>query len=293
MTSRIIASVPRRPGTGACLLQFDATLALEAVRRYPEAGEESRLYGLCRAGREILAIYTTLPSNEDERCGVLRLDAGLGVVAMHPLSRVRLGHSLIPDGDGVLVVNTKFGEIVRVADDGHGGLTEEPVWRIPDRAKALVPDPYANGLVRHRGGLVVAMLSGARGPDHRNLPGAVWSVDEDVEICGGIRIPHSVFSVDDRLIVLESGTGRVLDVTTGTAEEVARVDGFVRGVCRLGHELVVGTSAFRRISRSSDRVRVGYKPSRCALHRIDLETGAVTSVSHRPLGCEIYDLLVC
>ena len=122
--------------------------------------------------------------------------------------------------------------------------------------------------------------------------GSVWDTTDDVEVCGGLVHPHSLFVLDDRLCVLESFTGRILDVASAEPTELFRVPGYARGVAVHGDSLYVATSFVRIRSRhlGTPHPRSSIR-SRSALYCIDVRSGEVQMRDLARDAREVYDVL--
>lgn len=87
-------------------------------------------------------------------------------------------------------------------------------------------------------------VDGWREPAAQRGGGVVVDVRSGETVAGGLSLPHSPRLHGDRLLVAEGGTGTLLaiDPADGSREEVARVDGFARGLALDGDHAVLGCS---------------------------------------------------
>ncbi len=164
------------------------------------------------------------------------------------------GHDLCWQGPDLVVANTRFSCLARIADR-HGF---EPVWQ-PRFVSALAPDDrcHLNGLAVTEAGMAYATAFGQTdAPDGWRDGvlggGVVLDVASGVPIMTGLTMPHSPRVFDGEVYVLDSGTGRVLaiDPRSGQTRAVSELPGFVRGLDRLGDVLFVGLSKLRAGRRS-------------------------------------------
>lgn len=136
-----------------------------------------------------------------------------------------------------------------------------------------------------------AAAPGATRPGDPAFPvdgrGVIFSGATRAPILHGLTRPHSPRFVDSRLWLANSGYGTVLAAEGGHAEIVARLPGWTRGLCRIGHYVIAGTS--RVLPRFS-----GYAPGldpaacRCGLHAIEVATGRVAASLTWPAGNQIF-----
>jgi len=247
----------------------------------------ARAMGLLAAGGGFVVVYSGGGSDLD-RSGILRLDAGLQLVATRPLATVRMAHSLIAVGDGYLVNSSGTDALVMIRWQPDGTVTEEVAWSFG----AGRHEVHVNSVIEYDGRVLVTMFGRSTSDqwvDARD--GAVWDTTRDRLVCSGLVHPHSLFQLEDRLCVLESFTGRVLDVTDGRPSEMFRVPGYARGACIHAGALYVATSVVRmRAGPGSGQHRGSKIRSRCAIYRIDLRTGDVRVRDLCRDGPEIYDL---
>jgi uncharacterized protein (TIGR03032 family) len=109
-----------------------------------------------------------------------------------------------------------------------------------------------------------------------------------------MAMPHSPRWYDDRLWVLNSGTGELLTVepSTGESTVVCRLPGYLRGLCFVGPFALVGMSKIREkhifgglpIQERAERLI-------CGVAVIDLRTGLMAGIFEFTSGCEeLYDV---
>jgi len=131
----------------------------------------------------------------------------------------------------------------------------------------------------------------ARRPGQRNFPvdrrGVIFSGATREPVVTGLTRPHSARLHGDRLWVANSGYGELVVIEGGSATVAARLPGWTRGLW-LGEGI-----AFVGSSRVIPRFR-SYAPglevdaSLCAVHALDLASGAVLGSLRWPAGNQIF-----
>ena len=128
-------------------------------------------------------------------------------------------------------------------------------------------------------------------PGHPKYPvdrrGVVYSGATREPVARGLTRPHSARLHGGRVWVDDSGYGDVGFVANGRFERVARLPGWTRGLAFAGGVAFVGTSRviprFRQYAPGLDVAR-----SRCAIHALDVTTGAILGSLEFPAGNQIF-----
>jgi uncharacterized protein (TIGR03032 family) len=162
-------------------------------------------------------------------------------------------HDLVWIKDQIFVANTRFDCIARL--DAAYSFT--PVWTPPFVTQNMPEDRcHLNGLAVADGRVAYATALGqsdiARGwSAGRATGGVLLDVPGGTPVLDGLCMPHSPRVFDDTLYVLDSGTGRILqvDARARVARPLAELPGFTRGLDRLGDVLFVGLSRIRDTAR--------------------------------------------
>ncbi|MEL6567556.1 MAG: TIGR03032 family protein [Pseudomonadota bacterium] len=192
-------------------------------------------------------------------------------------------HDIAIEQDGRAVfVNTRYSCLATFCD--QKGFT--PVWQ-PPFVSACTPDDrcHLNGLAL-RDGQVRYVTSAARSDspsgwrDQRRNGGCIVDVAASDVIVDGLSMPHSPRWRDGRLYVLDSGRGTLccVDEAAGTAEAVAWLPGFLRGMALIGRYAIVASSLARNgdfsgLDLDDMLKRRGAEPW-CGLFIVDLQAGA-------------------
>lgn len=150
------------------------------------------------------------------------------------------------------IVNTRF-SCLSTLDPNYSFV---PCWRPPFITALAAEDRcHLNGLAIVDGRpKFVTTLGETDTPNgwrsNKGSGGCVMDVDRNEVIARGLSMPHSPRWHDNRLWLLESGTGRLLllDLATGQGQVVAELPGFARGLAFIGPFAFVGLSRIRPTS---------------------------------------------
>ncbi len=194
-------------------------------------------------------------------------------------------HDLAIDGDGQPVfVNTLFSCLATVSPR----FNFECLWR-PDFISRLAAEDrcHLNGLAMRDGKpryvTLCARSDVADGwRDHRTDGGCVIDVTTGDVLAEGLSMPHSPRWYQDRLWILEAGSGwfGFIDLDSGRFERVTFCSGYARGLAMFGNWAVVGLSlprhesTFQGLPLESELQQRGAVAG-CGLQVIDLESGEV------------------
>ena len=211
-------------------------------------------------------------------------------------------HDVAVEEDGrVVFVNTMFGCLATLSDRA----SFQPLWR-PSFVSALAPEDrcHLNGLALRDGKAryvtVVAQSDVPEGwRDHRNDGGCVIDVSNGDVLVDGLSMPHSPRWHNDRLWVLNSGSGQFgyVDTQQGKFEPVAFCPGYLRGMAFAGNYAIVTLSLPRH--RTFDGLPLDGQleqrnaSAQCGLYVIDLNTGHIehTVRLEGKLVTELYDVV--
>jgi uncharacterized protein (TIGR03032 family) len=194
-------------------------------------------------------------------------------------------HDMGVDRDGRLIfVNTLFGCLATLSET-H---SFKPLWQPPFLSKLAAEDRcHLNGLAMREGkpAYVTAVsesdvVDGWR--DHRAQGGVVLSVADNEVVARGLSMPHSPRWHQDRLWLLNSGTGEFgfIDLQSGRFEAVCFCPGYLRGLSLQGDYALVGLSRPRHNKTFSglpldDLLKSRHSEPRCGVQVIDLRSGDV------------------
>lgn len=211
-------------------------------------------------------------------------------------------HDMAADADGRLVfVNTLFNCLASLSET-H---SFKPLWR-PPFISGLVAENrcHLNGLAMKDGRAAYTtavaqsdVLDGWR--QHRANGGIVIDVNSNEIVAGGLSMPHSPRWHQNRLWLLNSGTGEFghIDLETGGFVPVAFCAGYMRGLYFHGNFALVGLSKPRHNKTFSGLLLDGNLKShnaeaRCGVQIIDLRTGkTVHWLNIEGVTEELYDVI--
>lgn len=184
--------------------------------------------------------------------------------------------------DNVIFVNTLFSCLATTSDR----QSFEPLWKPTFITKLAAEDRcHLNGLAMSNGKpayVTVVSESDAAGGwrDHRTDGGCVIDVESGELIARGLSMPHSPRVYQEKLWLLNSGTGEFgwVDPENGVFEPIAFCPGYARGLAFVGDFAVIGASkprdevSFRGLELD-ERLKAKKTESRCGLFVVDLRSG--------------------
>ncbi|MAG32886.1 MAG: TIGR03032 family protein [Deltaproteobacteria bacterium] len=206
-------------------------------------------------------------------------------------------HDMVWTKQGLLAVNTLFSCLIRLDPN----FSFSPMWT-PPFVSQLAPEDrcHLNGLAvvdgvpRYATALGETDTSGGwRGQKERG--GVLIDVESGETILRGLAMPHSPRVYDGDLYVLLSATGEIarVDVETSKIEVIHRVEGFVRGMARIGDHLFVASSRVRKNHTFGDLRLAQEDRSFCGITVLHLPTGARVGELRYARSCEeIYDVQI-
>lgn len=212
-------------------------------------------------------------------------------------------HDIAVDGSGEIVfVNTAYSCLATLSDR----YNFKPIWQ-PPFISALVPEDrcHLNGLAM-RDGRPAYVTSVARTDTAgdwrkwRDRGGCVLEVPSGEIVVDGLSMPHSPRIHQDRLWLVNSGSGDLgyVETSGGRFEPVTFCPGFQRGLAFIGKYAIVGLSkqrqdrTFQGLSLD-ERLRDRKEEAHCGLWVIDLERGVIAEwLELEGVVIELYDVQV-
>jgi uncharacterized protein (TIGR03032 family) len=212
-------------------------------------------------------------------------------------------HELAWAGDELWLVNTAFGCLCTL-DDRHSFV---PRWRPPFLTALAAEDRcHLNGM---------AMAPGARGVPapryvtalgetdtpqgwrpNKATSGCLIDVASGQTVARGFAMPHSPRVHRDRIWMLHSGAGQLVQVdpARGHVETVTELPGYTRGLALYDRFAFVGLSKIRETATFGGMPIADRRPElKCGIGVVDLETGRLIAHLEFVTGVEeIFDVQV-
>jgi uncharacterized protein (TIGR03032 family) len=198
-------------------------------------------------------------------------------------------HEIAWAGDELWIVNTRFSCLCTLDPD----YSFVPRWRPPFISALVAEDRcHLNGLAMaaddvgrfSKPSYVTALGETDRGGGWRAdkaKGGCLIDVPSGEIVARGLSMPHSPRLHERRLYLLESGTGRLLqvDTVTGHGKTVAELAGFTRGLAIHGPYAFIGLSKIRE-SNTFGGLPIAERLDelKCGLAVVDLHRGQVVGL---------------
>jgi uncharacterized protein (TIGR03032 family) len=212
-------------------------------------------------------------------------------------------HDIAIDKNGrVIFVNTLFSCLATTCENA----SFTPIWKPKFISKLAAEDRcHLNGLAMENGEpkyvTTVAQTDINEGwRDHREKGGTVIDVASNEIVMTGLSMPHSPRLYQDKLWVLNSGTGHFgyVDVNKGKFEEVAFCPGYLRGLDFIGDFAIIGLSTPRDNKTFAglpldENIKNKKTVARCGFEIVDLRSGDVVhTLFIEGIISELYDVAV-
>lgn len=212
-------------------------------------------------------------------------------------------HDIAVDSNNkVIFVNTLFSCLATVSES-HSFI---PLWQPPFISRLAAEDRcHMNGLAMDNGQpryvTAVSQSDVADGwRDRRRNGGCVIDVASKEIVLSGLSMPHSPRMYQDKLWLLNSGTGYfgTVDINSGTFTPITFCPGYLRGLAFVGDYAIVGLSKMRGNKTFSgldldDNLAAKDVEARCGLQIIDLRNGDIVHwLRISGMVEELYDVAV-
>lgn len=212
-------------------------------------------------------------------------------------------HDITVDSSGkVIFVNTLFSCLATVSES-HSFV---PLWQPPFISRLAAEDRcHMNGLAMENGQpryvTVVSQSDVADGwRDRRHNGGCAIDVASNEIVVSGLSMPHSPRMYQDKLWLLNSGTGYFgsVDIKSGTFTPITFCPGYLRGLSFVGDYAIAGLSKMRGNKTFSglaldDNLAAKDVEARCGLQIIDLRNGDVVHwLRIQGMVEELYDVAI-
>jgi len=265
--------VARAAGNGLSMLvrTFDRPMGLAVNARRLAIGTRKEVWFLRNAPD--IAPQVEPPGMHDA-CYLPRTSHVTGDIGIHEIAW---------GGDEMWLVSTRFSCLCTLDPD----YSFVPRWRPPFISTLAAEDRcHLNGLAMDDGKprFVTALgTTDTRDGWRPNKPhgGCIIDVPSEEFVTRGLSMPHSPRWHDDKLWVLESGTGGavLVDRATGQRDTVAQLPGFTRGLALCGPYAFIGLSKIRPTS-AMDGVPIAARRDelKCGVAAVDLRSGRLVGL---------------
>lgn len=204
-------------------------------------------------------------------------------------------HDLEIINDEIYGVNTLFSCIMKTS----ASYTFDPVWQ-PNFITELASEDrcHLNGMVvvDDKIRFVTAFNTGNRFRSwSADIPhtGVLLSVEDNEIISHDLSMPHSPIWVNGELYLLESGLGQLvkIDLSSGKAETIKHLGGFVRGLTFYQGYFLIGRSRTRDSGSILGKLNVDKKYDVASVVIMHAETAAIVGeIVYENSVDEIYDV---
>ena len=272
--NKVLAVREQLGGLSILVRSFERPMGLAANGRRIALGTRDQLWTF----RNVPDIAARVePAGTHDACFVPRASHVTGDIAVHELA---WGGE---DGQELWVVNTRFSCLCTL----HPDYSFVPRWRPPFITALAAEDRcHLNGMAMVGGApkYVTALgeTDSARGwRADKPHGGCLMELPSGRFLARGLSMPHSPRWHAGSLLVLESGTGRLLqiDPSRGVSQCVADLPGFARGLALCGNHAFVGLSKIRATS-AMDGVPLAERRDelKCGVAVVDLAAGRVCAL---------------
>lgn len=206
-------------------------------------------------------------------------------------------HDLHWIGDTLLAVNTRFSCLATI--DHHFSFT--PLWK-PFFISKISPEDHChlNGVAfENDSPKYVTALGKTNVPEgwraNKDKGGIVMDVPSNSIVAEGLSMPHSPRIYNNKLYVLESSAGNLvcIDPMNGKKEIIVSLDGFARGMDKIGDFLFIGLSKLRKKSATFNDLPIAKKSLFCGIVVVHLPTAKIVGhLKYENSVEEIYDVRI-
>jgi uncharacterized protein (TIGR03032 family) len=206
-------------------------------------------------------------------------------------------HDLHWVGETLLAVNTRFSCLAKI--DHHFSFT--PQWK-PFFVSKITPQDHChlNGVAfeNDRPKFVTA-LGNTDEPEgwrkNKEKGGILIDVASNTIVADGLSMPHSPRIFNDKLYLLESAAGNLvcIDTASGKKDVIVALNGFARGMDKVGDFIFIGLSQLRKKSGSFNDLPISGKSLFCGIVVVHLPTARIVGhLKYENSVEEIYDVRI-
>lgn len=206
-------------------------------------------------------------------------------------------HDLHWTSNGLLAVNTRFSCLAYIND----AYSFVPVWK-PDFITNITAEDrcHLNGLAFDTSGpRYVTVLGKTDTPQGwrsaKATGGCLLDIASNELVAENLPMPHSPRLYNNKLYVLLSATGELAEVNVKnkTYTVLKQLDGFVRGMDRIGDYIFIGLSKLRQTSTAFADLPIAKRSIFCGIMVMHLPTTSITGyIKYENSVEEIYDIKV-
>ena len=206
-------------------------------------------------------------------------------------------HDLHWTSKGLLAVNTRFSCLAYINED----YSFSPFWK-PGFITNISPDDccHLNGLAMEADTpKFVTVLGKMNSPQGwrstKGTGGCLIDINTNEIIVENLPMPHSPRIYDNKVYVLLSATGELaeIDIQKQNYKVIKRLDGFVRGMDRIGDYIFIGLSKLRQTSTAFADLPIAQRSIFCGVVVMHLPTASISGyIKYENSVEEIYDVKV-
>jgi uncharacterized protein (TIGR03032 family) len=269
--NKLLAVRAAQGGLSTLVRTFERPMGLAIDRRRMALGTRNQIWFLRNAPDIAPRVE---PAGLHDACYLPRSSHVTGDIGVHELAWA---------GNELWVVNTRFSCLCTLDPD----YSFVPRWRPPFVSALAAEDRcHLSGLAIVDGQPKYATALGETDSAdgwraHKPHGGCLMDVPGGATVLRGLSMPHSPRWHDDRLWLLESGTGRLLyvDLAGGRSDAVVELPGFARGLAFAGPYAFIGLSKIRATS-AMDGVPLAQRRDtlKCGVAVVELRTGRMIAL---------------
>ncbi len=206
-------------------------------------------------------------------------------------------HDLHWTSKGLLAVNTRFSCLAYINDN----FSFTPFWK-PEFITKLTPDDccHLNGLAMEGDApRFVTVLGKTTMPygwrNTKATGGCLIDIITNEIIIENLPMPHSPRIYDQKVYVLLSASGELaeVDIKNKSYKVLKQLDGFARGLDRIGDYIFIGLSKLRQTSTAFADLPIAQRSIYCGVVAMHLPTASIVGyIKYENSVEEIYDVKV-
>ena len=207
-------------------------------------------------------------------------------------------HDIQYSSEGLLGVNTMFSTVCRINDE----FSFEPIWQ-PKWISQLKPEDrcHLNGLALDKEAKPKYISALGQGDQPRSWKegmlqgGVLIDIESDEIVLSNLPVPHTPRIYEDGIWMLLSATGELIkvDKANGKYEVITQLNGFARGMDRIGDYLFIATSKLRPNSSLFKEAPVARRAVTCGITVVYIPSGKPCGhITYQTSVEELYDLII-